>query len=391
MSASTIDQEDEQHQLLRKSVGDLAAKFGHTYFRDKALADERAHELWEALAQGGFTSVNLPEEYGGGGMGITELAIVCEEVAASGAPLLLLIVSPAIAGSVIARFGSTDQQAEWLPKFCGQADLRWKMAFAITEPDAGSNSHKISTTARKDGSDWVLNGAKTYISGVDEAEAILVVTKTGVDERTGRGELSLFIVDADAPGLQKTLIPTEVVAPEKQYALFFDDVRVPESRLVGTPGQGLKQVFSGLNPERITGAAMLNGIGRYVMERAVEYAKERRVWDVPIATHQGIAHPLAEAKIQLELARLMTTRSANLYDADLDAGEAANMAKYAAAEAALKCVDQAIQTHGGNGMAREYGIASMWGMARLLRIAPVSREMILNYVAQHSLGLPRSY
>lgn len=391
MSASTIDQEDEQHQLLRKSVGDLAAKFGHSYFREKSLADERAHELWEALAQGGFTSVNLPEEFGGGGMGITELAIVCEEVAASGAPLLLLIVSPAIAGSVIAKFGNPDQQAEWLPKFCGQSDLGWKMAFAITEPDAGSNSHRISTTARQDGSDWVLNGAKTYISGVDEAEAILVVTKTGVDEKTGHGELSLFIVDVDAPGLEKTLIPTEVVAPEKQYALFFDNVRVPADRLVGVPGQGFKQVFSGLNPERITGAAMLNGIGRYVMEKAVDYAKERRVWDVPIATHQGIAHPLAEAKIHLELARLMTARSAHLYDAGLDAGEAANMAKFAAAEAALKCVDQAIQTHGGNGMAREYGIASMWGMARLLRIAPVSREMILNYVAQHSLGLPRSY
>ena len=391
MSASTIDQEDEQHRLLRKSVGDLAAKYGHSYFREKALADERAHELWGALAQGGFTSVNLPEEFGGGGMGITELAIVCEEVAAAGAPLLLMIVSPAIAGTVIARFGTPEQQAEWLPKFCGRDDLRWKMAFAITEPDAGSNSHRISTTARQDGSDWVISGSKTYISGVDEAEAILVVTRTGVDERTGRGELSLFIVDTDAPGLQKTLIPTEIVAPEKQYTLFFDEVRVPASRLVGTPGQGLKQVFSGLNPERITAAALLNGIGRYTVDRAVDYAKERRVWDAPIGTHQGVAHPLAVAKIHLELARLMTTRAANLFDAGLDSGEAANMAKFAAADAALECVDQAIQTHGGNGMAREYGIASMWGMARLLRIAPVSREMILNYVAQHSLGLPRSY
>jgi alkylation response protein AidB-like acyl-CoA dehydrogenase len=265
------------------------------------------------------------------------------------------------------------------------------MAFAITETDAGSNSHRVSTTARQQDGGWVINGSKTYISGVDEAEAILVVTRTGFDDETGRAELSLFIVDSDAPGLSKQLIPTEVVAPEKQFALFFDDVEVGSDRLIGTPSQGLRQVFTGLNPERITGAAMLNGIGRYVLDRAAEYAKQRSVWDAPIGSHQGIAHPLAEAKIHLELARLMTARAASLYDAGLDAGEAANMAKFAAAEAALRCVDQAIQTHGGNGMAREYGIASMWGMARLLRIAPVSREMILNFVAQHSLGLPRSY
>ncbi|MGZ6736061.1 MAG: acyl-CoA dehydrogenase family protein, partial [Nocardioides sp.] len=238
---------------------------------------------------------------------------------------------------------------------------------------------------------WVLNGAKTYISGVDEAEAILVVARTGTDERTGKAQLSLFILDADAKGMTKTVIETEVTAPEKQYALFFDDVVIPADRVVGTPNDGLRQVFVGLNPERIAGAAMLNGIGRYALERASEYAREREVWGVPIGSHQGVAHPLAEAKIQLELARLMTTRAAELYDAGLDAGEAANVAKFAAAEAALKCVDQAIQTFGGNGVATEYGIMSLWGMARLLRIAPVSREMILNYIAQHSLKLPRSY
>ena len=266
------------------------------------------------------------------------------------------------------------------------------MAFAITEPDAGSNSHNLSTTAVQQGDgSWVLNGRKTYISGVDEAEAILVVARTGKDERTGKGLLSLFIVDVDSPGLEKTPIETEVVAPEKQYALFFDDVVVPADRLVGEPNDGLRQVFTGLNPERIAGAAMLNGIGRYVLDRAAQYAREREVWGVPIGSHQGIAHPLAEAKIYLELARLMTTRAAELYDAGLDAGEAANVAKFAAAEAALMCVDRAIQTFGGNGVAVEYGVMSMYGMARLLRIAPVSREMILNYMATHSLGLPRSY
>lgn len=376
----------DQQELLRKSVSALAAGFGHSYFRQKALADERAHELWEALAGSGFLSVNLPEEYGGGGGGITELAVVGEEVAAQGCPLLLLIVSPAICGSLIARFGTDAQKGEWLPRLCGRDGLGWKMAFAITEADAGSNSHRVATTARRQGGDWVLNGSKTFISGVDEAGAVLVVTRTGE-----QGELSLFVVDTDAPGLTRQPIPTEIVAPEKQFALFFDDVRVPAERLVGAEGQGLKQVFLGLNPERITGAALLNGIGRYCLLRAADYANQRRVWDVPIGTHQGLAHPLAEAKIHLELARLMTTRGANLYDAGLDAAEAANMAKFAAAEAGLECVDRAMQTHGGNGLAQEYGIASMWGLARLLQVAPVSREMILNYVAQHSLGLPRSY
>lgn len=395
--ASTIDRDDDDTRLLRSSVAAVAGQFGHAYYREKsAQEDGRAHELWSALSEAGFTSVNLPEEHGGGGAGMSELVVVCEETAATGAPLLLLIVSPAICGSVIARFGTDEQRALWLPKFCGQDTgpwgSTWKMAFAITEPDAGSNSHNLSTRAVQQGDGtWVLTGSKTYISGVDEAEAVLVVARTGTDPQSGKGQLSLFVVDADAPGLSRTVIPTEVVAPEKQYALFFDDVVVPADRVVGTPGDGLRQVFHGLNPERITGAAMLNGIGRYALERASAYAREREVWGVPIGSHQGIAHPLAEAKIALELARLMTARAAELYDAGLDAAEAANVAKFAAAEAALLCVDRAIQTFGGNGMAVEYGIASMWGMARLLRIAPVSREMILNFVAHHSLQLPRSY
>ncbi len=378
--------------MLRDSVAKIAASYGHRYYRERAdLADGQAHELWGDLATAGFVSVNLPEEHGGGGGGIAELSVVCEEVAAAGCPLLLLMVSPAICGSIISRFGSDEQRARWLPMLAGVHNPTSKMAFAITEADAGSNSHNISTTATKVADAWVLNGSKTFISGVDESEAILVVARTGTNETTGRADLSLFVVDTDAPGLQRQLIPTEIVAPERQYTLFFDDVALAEDRLIGKMGDGLRQVFAGLNPERITGAATLNGIGRYALDKAAAYANDRQVWGTPIGAHQGIAHPLAEAKIQLELARLMTWRAAELYDEGADAGETANMAKFAAAEAALACLDRAIQTHGGNGMTTEYGIASMWGMARLLRIAPVSREMILNFVARHSLSLPRSY
>jgi alkylation response protein AidB-like acyl-CoA dehydrogenase len=297
-------------------------------------------------------------------------------------------VSPAICGTIIAKYGTATQQQELLP---GLASGTRKMAFAITEPNAGSNSHVISTSAVADGDCYRLSGTKYYISGSDEADHILVVAKTGENPQSGRARISLFVVDAKAKGLTQTLIPVEITAPEKQYTLFFDDVVVPSNRLLGNEGEGLKQVFVGLVPERITGAAIANGIGLYALDRAARYARERSVWGVPIGAHQGIAHPLAKAKIEVELARLITQKAAWLYDEGKDAGEAANMAKYAAAEASLCALDQAIQTHGGNGLATEYGLASMWGMARLLRTAPVSREMVLNYVAHHTLALPKSY
>ncbi len=379
-------QESDEQALLRTTVAEIASTYGHRYYAERARGGLKVDELWNDLSKAGFIGVNIAEEHGGGGMGITELAMVCEELGAAGCPLLVLVVSPAICGSVIGRFGSEAQQARWLP---GIAAGTTKMAFAITEPDAGSNSHNLATTARRDGDGYWLNGTKHYISAADEADQILVVTRSGTDETTGQGELSLFIVDAD--DIEKSLIPVEIVSPEKQYTLFFDDVFVPADRLVGAEGDGLRQVFAGLNPERITGAAIGVGIGRYALERAADYARSRSVWGAPIGTHQGIAHPLAEAKIETELARLMTYKAAWLYDEHLDAAEAANIAKYSAAEAAIHALDQAIQTHGGHGLSTEYGLADLWGSVRLLRTAHISREMILNFVAQHSLGLPKSY
>jgi alkylation response protein AidB-like acyl-CoA dehydrogenase len=373
---------DEDHAALRAAVAAITARFGGAYYAAKAEAREPTTELWRMLGDHGFIGINIPEEYGGGGAGLTELAIVCEEVAAQGCPLLLLLVSSAISGEVITRFGSEAQRKDWLP---GLASGERKIVFAITEPDAGSNTHRLSTTATRDGEDWVLRGQKYYISGVDEAEAILLVARTGADR------LSLFIVDTDAPGLVKQPLPVSVALPEKQFTLHLDDARVPADRLVGTEGEGFGQVFHGLNPERVTGAALCVGVGRYALTKAVEYATTRTVWTAPIGAHQGVSHPLAKAKIEVELAALVTAKAAWLHDNRLPAGEASNMAKYAAAEAALAAVDAAIQTHGGNGVAMEYGLIPLWGLARLLRIAPVNREMILNYVAQHSLGLPRSY
>jgi alkylation response protein AidB-like acyl-CoA dehydrogenase len=297
------------------------------------------------------------------------------------------VVSPAIVGSILARHGTPEQKERWLRPI-GEGTI--KVAFAITESDAGSNSHNISTAARKTDGGYSISGQKTYISGVEEADAILVVARKKEED----GQLSLpllAIVDADAPGLDRQQIPTVEPGANKQWQLFFDEVHVDDDRLIGGESAGLKAAFDGLNPERIMGAAVCNGTARRALALASEYARTREVWSGPIGAHQGISHPLAQAKIELELARLMTQKAAALYDAGLSAAEESNMAKYAAAEAGVHCVDQAIQTHGGNGFSLEYGLTDMYWGVRLVRTAPVSREMILNYVAEHSLGLPRSY
>ena len=379
--------ESDEHRDLRSAVAAIAAPFGGAYYAEHARAGEPCTELWQVLGDAGFIGVNVPEEYGGGGGGLVELAMVCEETAAQGAPILLLLVSSAISAEVIAEYGSDTQRKQWLPKLAGG---RTRVVFAITEPEAGSNMHRLATSARRDGDEWVVNGEKYYISGVDEAEAILLVARTGRDE-TGAAQLSLFMVPTHARGLQRSRIPVDVMLPEKQFTLHFDDVRLPAHALVGDEGAGFKQVFHGLNPERITGAALCVGIGRHALVRASSYANERAVWGRPIGAHQGVAHPLAAAKIEVELAALMTQKAAWLHDQRWPAGEASNMAKYAAAEAALHAIDAAMQVHGGNGVSSEFGLLPYWGLARLLRIAPVNREMVLNFVAQHSLGLPRSY
>lgn len=379
---------DEDHAALRDAIAKVTRSVGDGYYAEHAARHHPTSELWSALGDQGFIGINIPEEYGGGGAGMAELALVCEETAANGVPLLLMLVSSAISGEVIARYGTEEQKTTWLPKMAAGES---KVVFAITEPDAGSNTLSLTTAATRDGDGWRLNGTKYYISGVDEADAILVVARTGTDDATGRGRLSLFIMPTDAEGFVAQPLPVSAELPERQFTLFFDNVRLEPEQLVGVEHEGFAEVFHGLNPERITGAAVCVGVGRYALERAADYAKTREVWGVPIGSHQGVSHALAKAKIEVELAALMTSKAAWLHDNDLPAGEASNMAKYAAAEAAFAAVDAAIQTHGGNGLSTEYGLVPLWGIVRLLRIAPVSREMVLNYVAQHSLGLPRSY
>ncbi|GAA0475658.1 acyl-CoA dehydrogenase [Streptomyces stramineus] len=387
MSTALI--ESQEHRDLRTAVAALGRRYGHDYMAAAVRDGKHTDELWREAGKLGYLGVNLPEEYGGGGGGIAELSIVLEELGTAGCPLLMMVVSPAICATVIARFGTGAQKHRWLP---GLAAGTLKMAFGITEPEAGSNSHRITTTARRNGTDWILTGRKVFISGVDAADATLIVGRTE-DARTGKLKPCLFIVDRDAPGFTYHRIPMELAAPEKQFELVIDDVRLPADALVGDEDAGLLQLFAGLNPERIMTAAFATGMARFALTRAVDYARTRQVWQGPIGSHQAVAHPLAQSHIEVELARLMTQKAAHLYDAgdDAAAGEAANMAKYAAAEAAVRAVDHAVHTLGGNGLTTEYGLASLITAARVARIAPVSREMILNYVSHQTLGLPKSY
>jgi alkylation response protein AidB-like acyl-CoA dehydrogenase len=379
---------DDDELRIRESVRGIAKSFGPHYARECFEEGKPPTALWEALADKGFVGANIPVEWGGGGLGMSALHIVAEESAAAGIMLLMLVVSPAIAGSILSLHGSEDQKDRWLR---GIAAGTTRMAFAITEPDAGTNSHNLRTELRRDANGgYLLSGQKVFISGVEDATALLVVARLR-DQDGQLGKPCMCIVDADAPGLTREVIPMPFIGPDRQWTLFFDNVPVAGDRLVGGEHGGLAAVFDGLNPERIIIAAGANGAGRLALERASTYATERAVWSAPIGAHQGVSHPLAKAKIQLELARLMTQKAAALFDACAPAGEASNMAKYASAEAAIQCVDAAIQTHGGNGFTLEYGISDLWWGARLTRTAPVSAEMILNYVAQHSLGLPKSY
>ena len=381
--------ENPDHRAIREAVAKIAAPYGGQYYTQHAEAHTPTDELWRALGRQGFIGINLPEQFGGGGAGLAELAAGVRGDGRAGRAL-----APAAGLERDLRRGPGPLRqpaaaAGLAPRDGRAASARWSSRSPSPTPA------RIRTSSRpareRDGDEWVLRGTKYYISGVNEADALVVVARTGTDPATGKGLMSLFLVPTDSAGLVANELPVSASLPEKQYTLFFDDVRLDAGALIGAENAGFQQVFHGLNPERITGAAICVGVGRRALAVASQYARNRAVWGQPIGTHQGISHALAKAKIEVDLAALMTAKAAWLHDHGLPAGEASNEAKYAAAEAGIAAVDAAIQTHGGNGMSTEFGLLPLWGITRLLRIAPVSAEMVLNYVAQHSLGLPRSY
>ncbi len=380
-----------EERLIAQTVREIAAgPAGHAHWYERALAHQFPEKLWQALADAGFLGTLVPQQYGGAGLGLTEMAVLMEAMASEGMALLLMIVSTVMGTIAIAKHGTEEQKARYLP---GLAKGTTRFCFAITEPNAGSNSFGLETLATRDGDSYRIRGQKYFISGVEQAQHCLLVTRTTparevADKRMG---LSLFIVDTDAPGLTKQVQNTALNETEQQWTLFFDDVRVPRSALVGPEGGAARPLFDLLNPERVAGAAIATGLGRYCLRKAVAYAKERKVFGTPIGAHQGLAHPMALAATHLELASLMTRKAAWQFDHGNPAGPEANMAKMAAADAGLEACDIAIEAHGGNGFTRDFEVITYWPLIRLIRTAPVSKEMILNYIGEHVLGLPRSY
>lgn len=381
-----------QQAMIRDYVENLTQRFGRAYWLSKVGTSEGPVELWQELGKGGYLGMLIPEEYGGAGLGMVEMETFLTALGEKGMPLLFLVVSAVMGTIGLVRHGTEEQKRAFLPEL---AAGRRKLCFAITEPDAGSNSFRITTRARRNGDVYVLDGRKTYISGADQADFMLVVCRTTPyddpalkDKRQG---MTLLLVPMDLPGIELQKIPVAIEGPESQFLVFFDNVRVPAANRLGPEGAGAFHVFDVLNAERISGAAIGVGIGRHVLDKAVRYANERKVFEVPIGAHQGLAHPLAQVKCRLEMAALMAQKAAWLFDRGRPAGAEANIAKYEAAEAAIQACDLAIEVHGGNGFSREYDVITLWPWARLLRTAPVSREMILNFIAEHVLGLPRSY
>jgi acyl-CoA dehydrogenase len=383
---------DDDLEAIREGVRRVCSKFDGAYWRHHDEAHEFPWDFYNLMAEGGWVGIAIPEEWGGGGRGITEAATVLEEVAASGAAMNgASALHLSIFGmNPVVKHGSDAMKAEYLPRVaCGELHV----AFGVTEPDAGTDTTRITTSARLDGDHYVVRGRKVWTTKAPYCQKVLLLVRTTpIDECRKRTDgLTLLLADLQRPEVDIAPIPkvgrNAVVSCEVRY----DDLPVAVTDRVGEEGEGFRYLLDGLNPERILVAAEAVGIGQVALARAVSYANERVVFDRPIGKNQGIAFPLAEAHARLHAAKLVVYEAAARYDQGLPCGEHANLAKWLAADAGFQAADQAVQTHGGFGYAKEYDVERWWREARLMRIAPISQELVLAYVAEHVLGLPRSY
>lgn len=381
---------DEQKMIYEYGQS-LSRDFDRKYWEDCAERKAFPTEMYQRVADDGFVGIMVPEAYGGAGLGMLEMVLFQEGLSNVGIPLLSLVVGATMSLSPIGDHGTEEQKQKYLPAGC-RGDLRF--CFAITEPDAGTNTMKSSTMIRpKAGGGYLLNGRKTFITDAKESDYMLVVTRNqSLDEVERKTDgFTIVIVDTQAKGIEMHPIDVSIPIPEWQYQVFFDDVEIGPENILGEVGRGFDILFESLNPERIILAAVCTGIGRYAMEKAVDYASERTVFNGPIGAYQALQHPLAKGKTEVEMASLMTQKAAWLFDQKFPCGAEANMAKYAAAEASMHAIDASLQCFGGNGFTKEYGIFDLYPIARLLKTAPLNSEMVLNYIAEHVMGLPKSY
>jgi acyl-CoA dehydrogenase len=382
----------EQQQLIRTEVRHLARQFDWGYWREVDRTGQYPHAFFNAFAAGGWLGTVIPAEYGGSGLGVTEACIVLEEICASGAgtsgasPIHFSMFPP----MPMVLHGSEAMKQRYLPKI---ASGEMKLAFSVTEPNVGTDTTHIQTTAVRDGDEWLINGRKVWCTNAQHAERVLILTRTTPAAQAPKRTkgLTLFFAPMDRNAI--TVKPIEKMGRHAvdSNELFIDGLRVSHADLVGQEGEGFYHLLDGLNPERIVIAAEAVGIGKAAIDKAVQYAKERVVFGRPIGKNQGIQFPLAEAYARLEAAELMTFKAAWLYDHGFPCGKEANVAKLLAAEAGCEAVDHAVQTHGGYGYAREFDVERLYREIRLYKIAPVSQQMVLNYLGEHVLGLPRSY
>lgn len=389
----------DEHKLIQDTVHKLLKQFEsqHMALRQQLFKEQVYPEvIWKAFADAGFMGCLIPEEYGGSAQGLLAFTIALETLNSHGFGSPLYVIT-AMDATCILNHGSAELKTRFLP---GIASGELKFCYAHTEPDAGSNVFNTQTFAQRQGDEYVINGQKVFITAADVCDYMLLVTRTtSLEDALQSGNkaygLSLFVVDTQAAGIEKQYLPLQGLEGSKQFALYFDNVRVPAANLVGQENLGAQIIFDSLNPERILAAGMATGMVDFLLERATRYARERKVFGgKPIGAYQAVSHPLAEVKIQQEAARLLAYRSAWAYDQGMPpdvVGNYSNMAKLCSADVAIKAVDQAIETLGGYGFSEEYEIIHFWATARVLKTAPITREMILNFIAEHNLKLPRSY
>ena len=381
----------EEQKMIYEYGQSLVKQFDRAYWVDCAEHKRFPTDMYKQVAADGFVGIMVPEAHGGAGLGMLEMVLFQEGLSNVGIPLLSLVVGATMSLAPIGDHGTDAQKQKYLPAGC-KGDIRF--CFAITEPDAGTNTMRATTMIKDAGNGrFKLNGRKTFITDAKESDYMLVVTRnvahTEVKKKTDG--FTIVIVDTKAKGIEMHPIDVSIHMPEVQWQVFFDDVDIGPEDILGEVGKGFEILFESLNPERIILASVCTGMGRYALEKAVAYANERVVFNGPIGAYQALQHPLAKGKTEIELASLMTRKAAWLFDRRLPCGAESNMAKYSAAEAAIHAIDASLQCFGGNGFTKEYGIFDMYPMARLLRTAPLNSEMVLNYIAEHVMGLPRSY